>query len=129
MYHDSDNDVCAKWSETLRRYHVTSCELENALQARHRLGLSEFELLQVLGGRCGVEQADKVKMKDIEAEMYLSQSALSRTVTRLEKAGLVERAACDFDRRANFLALTAEGRARLDDARPTHQEVLRKYLA
>jgi DNA-binding MarR family transcriptional regulator len=75
-----------------------------------------------------VEQADKVKMKDIEAEMYLSQSALSRTVTRLEKAGLVERAACDFDRRANFLALTAEGRARLEDARPTHQEVLRKHL-
>ncbi|MEU4313820.1 MarR family transcriptional regulator [Nocardia sp. NPDC024068] len=128
MYHDSDNDVCAKWSETLRRYHVTSCELENALQADHQLGLSEFELLQVLGGRCGAAESAKVKMKDIEAEMYLSQSALSRTVTRLEKAGLVERAACDFDRRANFLALTDDGRARLNDARPTHLEVLRKHL-
>ncbi|MGW0177784.1 MarR family winged helix-turn-helix transcriptional regulator [Nocardia sp. NPDC003345] len=127
MYHDSDNDVCAKWSETLRRYHVTSCELENALQADHRLGLSEFELLQVLGGRCGAAES-KVRMKDIEAEMYLSQSALSRTVTRLEKAGLVQRAACENDRRANFLALTDEGRDRLNQARPTHLEVLRKHL-
>lgn len=128
MYHDTDDDVCAKWSETLRLYHGTSCELENALQARHQLGLSEFELLQVLGGRCGREQAEKVKMKDIETEMYLSQSALSRTVTRLEKAGLVQRAACDFDRRANFLKLTEAGRARLNDAKPTHLEVLRKHL-
>ncbi|MFI5716561.1 MarR family winged helix-turn-helix transcriptional regulator [Nocardia sp. NPDC051750] len=128
MYHDSDNDVCAKWSDTLRLYHGTSCELESALQAQHQLGLSEFELLQVLGGRCGQEQTEKVKMKDIETEMYLSQSALSRTVTRLEKAGLVERAACDFDRRANFLKLTSEGRARLNDAKPTHLEVLRKHL-
>lgn len=128
MYHDTDKDVCAKWSDTLRLYHGTSCELENALQARHQLGLSEFELLQVLGGRCGAEQTEKVKMKDIEAEMYLSQSALSRTVTRLEKAGLLERAACDFDRRANFLKLTPAGRVRLDDAKPTHLEVLRKHL-
>ncbi|BDT88612.1 MarR family winged helix-turn-helix transcriptional regulator [Nocardia cyriacigeorgica] len=128
MYHDTDKDVCAKWSETLRLYHGTSCELESALQAQHQLGLSEFELLQVLGGRCGGAQAEKVKMKDIETEMYLSQSALSRTVTRLEKAGLVERATCDFDRRANFLKLTAAGRERLEAARPTHQEVLRKHL-
>jgi DNA-binding MarR family transcriptional regulator len=128
MYHDSDNDVCAKWSDTLRLYHGTSCELESALQAQHQLGLSEFELLQVLGGRCGQEQTEKVKMKDIETEMYLSQSALSRTVTRLEKAGLVERAACDFDRRANFLKLTTAGRTRLNDAKPTHLEVLRKHL-
>ncbi|MFE3443474.1 MarR family winged helix-turn-helix transcriptional regulator [Nocardia sp. NPDC059180] len=128
MYHDNDKDVCAKWSETLRLYHGTSCELESALQAQHQLGLSEFELLQVLGGRCGTAQEEKVKMKDIETEMYLSQSALSRTVTRLEKAGLVERAACDFDRRANFLRLTSEGRDRLAAARPTHQEVLRKHL-
>lgn len=129
MYHDSDKDVCAKWSETLRLYHGASCELESMLQARHQLGLSEFEVLQTLDGRCGRESSGKAKMKDIEAEMYLSQSALSRTVTRLEKGGLVERAACDVDRRANMLKLTAEGRRRLDEARPTHKEVLRKHFA
>ncbi|WP_245595388.1 MarR family winged helix-turn-helix transcriptional regulator [Glycomyces tenuis] len=110
-------------------YHDTSSELEHELQSRHGLGLSEFEVLQILAGRCRVESGHKVKMKDLEAEMYLSQSALSRTVTRLEKSGLVGRAACDFDRRANFLMLTPEGRERWEAARPTHRAVLERHLA
>lgn len=124
----SDRNVCDKWSETLRVYHDTSCELENELQSRHRLGLSEFEVLNMIGGRCG-DTAEKIRMKDLEAEMYLSQSALSRTITRLERAGLVERASCEFDRRANYLRLTAEGRDRWEEARPTHKAVLTKHLA
>lgn len=128
MEAESDVDVCAKWSETLRVYHTTSCELENELQGRHGLGLSEFEVLLILGRSCG-ESGGKAKMKDIEAEMYLSQSALSRTVTRLEKAGLVTRAACDFDRRANFLMLTPAGQERFAEAKPTHRAVLLKHLS
>lgn len=127
MTAESDEGVCAKWSETLRVYHTTSCELESELQARHDLGLSEFEVLLILS-KCCAEGDGKAKMKDIEAEMYLSQSALSRTVTRLEKAGLVTRAACEFDRRANFLMLTPAGRERFDAARPTHNAVLVKHL-
>ncbi|THV21764.1 MarR family winged helix-turn-helix transcriptional regulator [Glycomyces paridis] len=123
-----DDDVCVKWSETLRVYHTTSCELESELQARHALGLSEFEVLLILSKCCG-DGEGKAKMKDIEAEMYLSQSALSRTVTRLEKAGLVTRAVCDFDRRANFLMLTPSGRERFKAAQPTHREVLVKHLS
>ncbi|WP_246039689.1 MarR family winged helix-turn-helix transcriptional regulator [Glycomyces buryatensis] len=109
-------------------YHNTSCELENELQSRHSLGLSEFEVLLELCGQCHGGDG-KAKMKDLEARMYLSQSALSRTVTRLEKAGLVTRAACDNDRRANFLMLTPAGQERLDEARPTHKSVLIKHFA
>ena len=124
-----DSDVCVKWSETLRTYHNASCELESELQSQHELGLSEFEVLQALTlhGRSGADP--QVRMKELEAEMYLSQSALSRTVSRLEKAGLVERGECDFDRRASFLTLTEQGRARWSAASPTHEEVLRKHLA
>jgi len=123
----TDVDVCAKWSETLRVYHNTSCELENELQDRHDLGLSEFEVLLNLSKSC-TEAGGKAKMKELEAAMYLSQSALSRTVTRLEKAGLVTRAACDFDRRANFLMLTPAGERRFEEAKPTHRSVLLKHL-
>ncbi|SDD50271.1 MarR family winged helix-turn-helix transcriptional regulator [Glycomyces harbinensis] len=123
----SDNDVCAKWSETLRVYHTTSVELENELQARHDLGLSEFEVLSKLSKSCG-GAGGKARMKELEAEMYLSQSALSRTVTRLEKAGLVARATCDFDRRANFLMLTPAGQERFVAAQPTHRGVLLNHL-
>lgn len=123
----SDSDVAAKWSEILRLYHTTSCELENELQAGHGLGLSEFEVLAILSRSC--EQTEgKARMKDIEAETYLSQSALSRTVTRLEQDGLVKRATCDFDRRANFLMLTPAGRERLEAANPVHQDILHKHF-
>ncbi|GAA2268280.1 MarR family transcriptional regulator [Glycomyces scopariae] len=123
-----DEDVCTKWSETLRVYHNTSCELENSLQDGHDLGLSEFEVLKILSRSCG-KHGGKAKMKELEAEMYLSQSALSRTVTRLEKAGLVTRATCDFDRRAMFLLLTPAGQERYEAAQPTYRAVLRRHLA
>jgi DNA-binding MarR family transcriptional regulator len=123
----ADVDVCTKWSETLRVYHNTSCELENALQTGHDLGLSEFEVLKILSRSCG-ESGGKAKMKDLEAEMYLSQSALSRTVSRLEKAGRLTRPTCDFDRRANFLMLTPSGQERFDAAGPTYRSVLHKHF-
>lgn len=121
-------DVCTKWSETLRVYHTTSCELENELQERHELGLSEFEVLKILSRSCN-QGGGKAKMKELEAEMYLSQSALSRTVTRLEKDGLVTRATCDFDRRAMFLMLTPAGQERYEAAQPTYLGVLRSHFA
>ncbi|HLU28090.1 MAG TPA: MarR family transcriptional regulator [Glycomyces sp.] len=124
---ESDEAVCEQWSATLRVYHDTSCELESELQARHRLGLSEFEVLQVLAGRGGDAERG-VLMKDLEARMHLSQSALSRTVTRLEKAGLVTRASCEVDRRASVLMLTAAGRERWQEARPTHSAVLKRHF-
>lgn len=121
-------DVCSQWSETLRRYHNTSCELESELQSQHALGLSEYEVLQALAGHAHEGADSQVKMKELELEMYLSQSALSRTVSRLEKAGLVMRAECDFDRRASFLMLTEAGRARWSDASPTHRAVLQRHF-
>lgn len=124
----TDDEVRTAWCETLRVVHTTSSELENELQDQHDLGLSEYEVLCQIGGVCG--QGDgKVKMKDLETRMYLSQSALSRTVTRLEKAGLVTRAVCEFDRRAMFLQLTEPGRRRWELASPTHLAVLRRNMA
>lgn len=122
------DEVCTQWSETLRRYHNTSCELESELQSNHELGLSEFEVLQALAGHVAQDADAQVKMKDLEAEMYLSQSALSRTVSRLEKAGLVTREECDYDRRASFLRLTDAGSARWSAASPTHRAVLQRHF-
>jgi DNA-binding MarR family transcriptional regulator len=123
-----DEGVCTKWSETLRVYHNTSCELENELQDGHDLGLSEFEVLKILSRSC-LKGGGKAKMKELEGEMYLSQSALSRTVTRLEKDGLVTRATCDFDRRANFLMITPAGADRFEAAEPTYRAVLVRHFA
>ncbi|GAA1854039.1 MarR family winged helix-turn-helix transcriptional regulator [Myceligenerans crystallogenes] len=120
--------VDAQWSDVLHAYHSVSGQLEHALQSGHGLGMSDFELLKILSKSCG-KAKNKILMKDLEAQMYLSQSAFSRTVTRLEKAGLVERGACDNDRRSNFLAITSEGCDLLDAAGPTYRAVLSKHFA
>jgi len=61
--------------------------------------------------------------------VHLSQSALSRLVDRLARHGLVERCACDNDRRGVNVVLTDTGARRRDEALPTHRDVLAHYLA
>jgi DNA-binding MarR family transcriptional regulator len=110
----------AEWRALLDRHAVVSCALEKAMQDRHGIGLSEFETLdRIVDANCG-----KYRMAELAQDIHLSQSALSRAITRLEKDGLVSRSTCDDDRRAVFVCLTDQGRQVYDDALPTHREVL-----
>lgn len=109
-----------EWRQLLDRHAVVSCALEKALQDQHGIGLSEFETLdRVVDANCG-----KYRMADLAGDIHLSQSALSRAITRLEKDGLVERSACADDRRSVFVCLTPRGRKVYDAALPTHRAVL-----
>ena len=111
----------------MTRYHRTACVLDRELQARHDLSVSEFEILQQLfnaGGGCG-----SVRMQELANEVHLSQSALSRLITRLERDGLVGRAMCTEDRRSVFVAITDAGRDRFLAARPTQRAVLQEQAA
>ena len=71
---------------------------------------------------------DKCRAQDLAESVHLSQSALSRLVDRLVKNALVERCACDNDRRGIFVVLTAEGRRRQAEAAVTHRDVLARLL-
>ena len=116
-------DLAAEWHTLMARYHHTACALERELKAQHDLSVSEFEILQQLvntGDACG-----SVRMTALAEQVHLSQSALSRLISRLEKDGLVERSMCTDDRRAIFMNITDTGRSRYVDARPTQRAVLR----
>lgn len=62
---------------------------------------------------------------ELSGLVHLSQSALSRLVTGLEKDGLVERTMCADDRRSVFTELTVDGRARYEAAKPVQRAILR----
>lgn len=115
--------LVSQWRELLSRHARTTVALEEAL-GEHGLGMSEFEILDRLACDCG----ERPRMHDLMATAHLSQSALSRTVGRLEKDGLVERAMCPEDRRGISVCLTPAGRARYEAARPTHRRVLSELL-
>jgi DNA-binding MarR family transcriptional regulator len=101
-----------------------SATLERELSERHGLGLSGFEVLD----RLADSPAREWRAQDLADAVHLSQSALSRLADRLARAGLVERCACDNDRRGIFVLLTEAGERRHAEAAATHREVLSRLL-
>jgi DNA-binding MarR family transcriptional regulator len=119
----ADTDV-REWRELLARHGNMTCALERELQAAHDLGMSEYEVLE----RLAEIPEQSAKVSQIGKAVHLSQSALSRTIGRLESAGLVSRHTCANDRRAVIVELTDEGRQRQQEALPTHRRVLAEKL-
>ena len=101
----SDEKLAESWHELMGRYNQLTCRLDRELSAQHDLSSSEFEVLQLLHNAEG-----KVRMAFLAEQVHLSQSALSRLVTRLENDGLVCRNTCADDRRAQWTEITPEGR-------------------
>lgn len=113
-----------EWRTLLARYSRVAHELDRALQERHGLTMSDFEVLDRL-----VRAKDCTsRIHDLLGDLHLSQSALSRAVARLEKCDLVGRAMCDTDRRGIFVSATDKGRALHADARATQLAVLGEHL-
>jgi DNA-binding MarR family transcriptional regulator len=119
---NSDDALAADWHQLMGRYQRLMCALDRELGSAHDHSASEFEVLQQL------EQAEdcSLRMTTLAESAHLTQSALSRLVSRLERDGLVERKACEQDRRSLFVALTTGGRRRYADAKPTQRRVLRE---
>ncbi|WP_239003743.1 MarR family winged helix-turn-helix transcriptional regulator [Nocardia panacis] len=118
--HGEQSELVTQWRALLERHAVLSCTLEKELQGKHHLGLSEFETLD----RLVDADCHNYRMSDLAGDIYLSQSALSRAVARLERDGLVERNMCSEDRRAVFVCVTERGRQVYEQALPTHRETL-----
>src|ERR1700754_1850869 len=105
--------------------HAAVCSaLERELGERHGLGVSDFEVLERLAERAG----NPFRVLEVADAVHLSQSALSRLISRLERTGLVERCLCGEDRRGIYVTLTEAGRLRHDEAAPTHREVITGVL-
>ena len=120
----SETALVESWRELADRHARVTCALERELQDEHGLGVSEFEVLE----RLAIGDKEQRRMQDLAESVYLSQSALSRLIGRLETDGLVTRAICSEDRRGIFACLTPEGRARYEAARPTQRRVLAESL-
>jgi DNA-binding MarR family transcriptional regulator len=120
----NDRAVVGAWRELLAKHAATWGALEHELGTKHGLGPSDFEVLDFMVEEGG----ERFRVQELADGAHLSQSALSRLIARLEKAGLVNRSMCDDDRRGVFVCITDEGRARHAAASPTHRAVLADVL-
>ncbi|TQF75064.1 MarR family transcriptional regulator [Rhodococcus spelaei] len=113
------------WRTLLSRYNSIACDLDRQMQSAHGLSMSDFETLD----RLVAVTCKHPRMQELAADMYLSPSALSRSVARLEKAGLVARSLCESDRRGVFVDVTDAGRRVHSDASKIQLAVLTEHLA
>jgi DNA-binding MarR family transcriptional regulator len=120
-----ENDhLLNQWSELESAHARVREALERALQRQHQLSLTEYEVLRRLAN----DPKGNRRIQELADEVHLSQSALSRLVGRLEEAGYVNRATCDYDRRGIFACVTEAGREAQKQADPTHRAVLAETL-
>lgn len=118
-------ELCA-WRGLLRVHASMLKALDGELEATHGLPLSSYEVLMHLADA----PDHKMRMCDLADSVLLSRSGMSRLVDRLERDGLLKRAACTNDARGAFACITPDGLALLEQARPTHLSgVRRRFLA
>jgi DNA-binding MarR family transcriptional regulator len=112
------------WRGLLEAHAVLYGALDAQLQADHGLSLSQYEVLKVVRDAPG----GQMRMADVADRVLLSRSGLTRLVDRLVCAGLLERRTCPSDARGALAHLTPLGRERLDAARRTHLEGVRRLF-
>jgi DNA-binding MarR family transcriptional regulator len=123
----SEDPVVDAWRQVAACHAATCAALERELGERHSLGVSDFEVLaRLLEADC--DSFRGIRAQDLADAVHLSQSALSRLVDRLARHGLVQRCACDFDRRGIYVEVTEAGRERYAQAAPTYRAVLSRTL-
>ncbi|MCT2342991.1 MarR family transcriptional regulator [Niallia taxi] len=101
-------------------------ELEHVLQNRHQLSLREFYVLLFLSKA----PEKKLRLQQLQEMVGLSQSALSRLVTRLEakNCGVLKRHICTDDRRGIYTSLTEYGEEKLKLSNETFSTTLADLL-
>src|SRR4051794_23306835 len=106
----------AAWRGMLRVHAALVKELDAELESQHGLPVTSYDVLVNLSEA----PEGRLRMRDLAEAVLLSRSGLTRLVDRLEREALLKRVPCPSDARGAFAEITAEGREKLAEARPTH---------
>jgi DNA-binding MarR family transcriptional regulator len=117
-----DDDEMRAWRSFLQASTRLLERLDDEL-AEVGLSLADYEILAHLA-----EAENGLRMTDLAGRALVSRSGLTRRVDRLVQEGLVDRRACPTDRRGVLAVITGSGRARLEEAAPTHVAGVRRHF-
>ncbi|WP_438431199.1 MarR family winged helix-turn-helix transcriptional regulator [Gorillibacterium sp. sgz500922] len=121
------NGLMEGWLALSQLQMGVAAKLEQELLSRHNWSLNDFYLLYFLS----VAPGKKLRLQQLEAMLGLSQSAVSRLVSRFEArgCGALRRHVCEEDRRSVYTALTELGGKKVEEARATFLRVLGEELS
>lgn len=121
------NETIEHWFGFVRKQKQIETALNQELSgAGQSLSLNEFYVLYFLDQ----EDNKKLRLQDLQVSVGLSQSAMSRMITRLEAkdCGVIERSTCDDDKRGVYIHLTTKGEDSLEEYEPKVVGVLKGKL-
>lgn len=95
--------------------------LEQQVQA-HGLSLTEFGVLEVLLHK------GHLPIGEIGSRILLTSGSMTYVIDKLERRGLIERRACETDRRVVHADLTPDGRSLMAVVFPEHAELIRRLM-
>ncbi|HWQ22985.1 MAG TPA: MarR family transcriptional regulator [Gaiellaceae bacterium] len=104
------------FTSLLRAHASVTRRLSAQLLVEHGLTLSDYEVLL----RLSRAPERRLRRVDLAEQVVLSASGITRLLDGLEASGLVERAACDSDRRVVYAVLTDAGLEKLEEASRSH---------
>ena len=104
------------WVRMLGAHGTLTREMNANLIATHGLTLTDYEVLLRLSTAPDVG----LTRSDLAHSTLLTQGGITRLLSGLERAGLVESASGESDRRVVYARLTEAGRKRFREAARTH---------
>lgn len=115
------------WVNFSKYHDRISSALNHALQERYQLGLKEFYALMFLSQ----SEDKKLRLSQLQKMVGLSQSAMSRLVSRLETHNFhaVERLAYEGDKRGVFIILTPDGEQQITNIIKEVNELLSESIS
>ena len=119
-----DRDEWESWGALMLLNRTVVQALDAELRSRHGLAVTEFDVLITLFNA----PDQRLGMSALADRVLLSPAGTTHLVTRLERDGKVRREVDPTDRRKWFTVLTPEGDRTLQEARRTHNAVLRRTL-
>ena len=106
MQNEPGKPVVTAWIRLVRAQQAALLKVERALREAGLPPYTWYDALWELdqAGDTGLRPAE------IQRQMLIAQSNISRLIDRLEQAGCVERRACEDDARAQIILITEKGR-------------------
>lgn len=119
-----DEEEARAWRGYLRMNTVLLAELNRDLQRDSGLSGADYDVLVILSE----DPSQRLRLRDLGAQLLWEKSRLSHHITRMESRGLVRRAECSSDARGAFVVMTDQGRRAIEAAAPLHVANVRRHF-
>src|SRR3954464_12000021 len=112
------------WRGLLRIHSRLVKALDTELEGTHGLAVTSYEVLMYLAD----SPEGRMRMHDLASSVLLSRSGLTRLIDRLEREGCIRRGSSEPEGRAPSAVVPAPGGEKLEAARRTHLDGVRRHF-